>query len=234
MQAISILNWHDQQEAWIDKYIVPGTRSGDIELVTDEIGPEIYVFPLFTTAFCQELIELVEARNEWTTSRHQYYPTTDVLLYKLGLEPMYHEVLTRFAHPLARKLWRLEGKAWQDMIEESFIARYRHEEQSSLSIHQDFADYTFTVGLNSDFEGGGTWFARQKVLGNPRNGHCLLFPSITHPHGGRPTTAGKRYICVSFCRRRKLYYPDSPVPKSSAEVAESQSPNTQNTQTSTV
>lgn len=203
---ISLLSWQDDWAAWVQKYIAPGTKTHDFELVVEKLHDDIFHFPLFSEAFCEELIAYTESKADWTTDRHQYYPTNDVLLHELGLSEMYSRVLEEFCHPIARMQWRLEGQRWQEsMVDESFIARYRAEDQQSLSIHGDFSDYTFTVGLNTDFEGGGTWFPRQHVLGNPKGGYCTLFPSITHPHGGRPTTKGTRYILVSFCRRPNLY-----------------------------
>lgn len=203
---ITLSSWSEHWDAWVRKYIAPGTRSGEADLVVERLGPEIYHFPLFTRDFCQEVIALAELQNKWTTSRHEFYPTTDVLLTDLGLADMYHAVIGKFCHPIARHIWRLEGKRWQEtMYEESFLARYRAQDQQLLSIHQDYADYTFTVGLNTDFEGGGTWFPRQQVLANPKDGFCTLFPGVTHPHGGRPTVKGTRYIIVSFCRRPNLY-----------------------------
>ncbi len=205
MQQLTIMDWRERKDEWINKYIAAGIRTGDIDLVVDELGPDIYGFPLFTDAFCYELVEQAEKQGKWTTARHEFYPTTDVLLTELGLDEMYHQVLQTFCHPIPRKLWRLEGTHWDNMVEENFMARYRANEQQLLSIHQDYADYTFTVGLNSGFDGGGTWFVRQKILANPKSGYCTLFPCITHPHGGRPTVKGTRYIVVSFCRRHHLY-----------------------------
>ncbi|MGB3917936.1 hypothetical protein J9253_15325 [Thiothrix litoralis] len=206
MDEITLASWEDNWDAWVLKYIAPGTRSKEIDLVVEALSPDIYHFPLFTHAFCEEIIAEADKQGKWSTDRHNFYPTTDVLLRDLGLDAMYHKVLEEFCHPVARQRWRLEGRRWLDtMAEESFMARYRAEDQQLLSIHQDFGDYTFTVGLNTAFEGGGTWFPRQQVLGNPKNGYCTLFPCITHPHGGRPTTQGTRYILVSFCRRRNLY-----------------------------
>jgi hypothetical protein len=206
MIEITLSSWATHWDDWANKYIAPGARTGDIDLILESLGPEIYHFPLFTPLFCQDFIAEAEQQNQWTTGRHQYYPTTDVLLTTLNLAAMYQKVLEVFCHPIARKQWRLEGDRWLNtMQDESFMARYRAEDQQLLSVHQDYADYTFTVGLNTDFEGGGTWFPRQQILANPKNGYCTLFPCITHPHGGRPTTKGKRYIIVSFCRRANLY-----------------------------
>ena len=189
-------------EAWSKKMIAPGTRDKQWDLVVENVGPEIYTFPLFTEEFCKMVIEHAEATGKWTKARHKFYPTTDILLEDIKLKEMYEYVLKNYAHPIARHIWKLEGTSWNKNISsEDFIARYISSEQAALDIHQDHADYTFTVGLNADFEGGGTWFPRQQVLANPKSGMCSLFPSVTHRHGGRPTTKGKRYIIVSFVKK---------------------------------
>jgi len=189
-------------ELWSKKMIAPGTRDKQWDLVIENIGPEIYTFPLFTKEFCDMVIEYAESTGKWTKARHKFYPTTDILLEDIQLKEMYEYALKNYAHPIARHIWKLEGTAWnKNITSEDFIARYISSEQAALDIHQDHADYTFTVGLNADYEGGGTWFPRQQILANPKEGYCSLFPSVTHRHGGRPTTKGKRYIIVSFVRK---------------------------------
>ncbi len=203
---LTLYSWKENWDGWVNKYIAPGIKSQDFELMVDQLDSDIFQFPLFTEAFCQEFIVAAEEKAQWTEQRHDYFPTNDVLLTDLGLEAMYHAVMGVFCHPVARLKWQLKGKRWvEQMQEESFLVRYRAEDQQSLSIHGDYSDYTFTVGLNANFTGGGTWFPRQQVLANPKGGDCTLFPSITHPHGGRPTLTGTRYIIVSFCRRPNLY-----------------------------
>lgn len=203
---VNLASWRQDWGKWVEKYIAAGMRAKQFELVLEKLGDDIYQFPLFTQEFCEEVIIVAKHTADWTVKRHDFYPTTDVLLSDIALKEMYQKVLEEFCHPIARNEWRLEGDRWLNTIEdESFMARYRAEDQQFLSIHNDYADYTFTVGLNTDFEGGGTWFLRQQVLGNPKGGYCTLFPGITHPHGGRPTTKGTRYIIVSFCRRTNLY-----------------------------
>lgn len=204
--GVTLGAWRDNWDAWVNKYIQPGIREGYFDLVVEQLHDDIYHFPLFTHEFCSELIGYTEQKADWTKDRHQFYPTNDVLLTDLGLQQMYRRVLEKFCHPIARMQWKLEGDRWMNtMVDESFVARYKAEEQQSLAVHSDFSDYTFTVGLNVNFEGGGTWFPRQQILANPRGGYCTLFPSMTHPHGGRPTIRGTRYILVSFCRRANLY-----------------------------
>jgi len=189
-------------EAWSKKMIAPGTRDKQWDLVIENAGPEIYKFPLFTEEFCSMVIEHAEHTGKWTKARHKFYPTTDILLEDINLKEMYDYALKNYAHPIAQHIWKLEGTSWnQNLTSEDFIARYISSEQAALDIHQDHADYTFTVGLNSDYDGGGTWFPRQQILANPKSGYASLFPSVTHRHGGRPTTKGTRYIIVSFVKK---------------------------------
>jgi len=189
------------RKAWADKMIALGTKDKQWDLVIEEIGPEIYRFPLFTEEFCQLVMEHAEETGEWTKARHAFYPTTDILLEDIKLKDMYNWVLHEYCHPIARHIWGLEGTSWKRATSEDFIARYKDTDQAALDIHHDHADYTFTVGLNTDYEGGGTWFPRQQILANPKSGYCTLFPSVTHRHGGRPTTKGTRYIIVSFVKK---------------------------------
>ena len=77
------------------------------------------------------------------------------------------------------------------------------DRQSHLSLHHDFSHVTMVVKLNDEFDGGGTWFPKYKTLSNPEMvGTATLHPGmITHQHGARPITAGKRFIAVSFMRQ---------------------------------
>ena len=189
------------KKQWAEKMIALGTKDKQWDLVVEEIGPEIYRFPLFTEEFCRLITEHAEEKGDWTKARHAFYPTTDILLDDLNLKDMYTWVLQEYCHPIARHIWGLEGSTWNRATSEDFIARYKDTDQAALDIHHDHADYTFTVGLNTDYEGGGTWFPRQQILANPKSGYCTLFPSVTHRHGGRPTTKGTRYIIVSFVKK---------------------------------
>ena len=135
--------------------------------------------------------------------RHEFYPTNDVLLPEIGLDRIYSRVLKEVVYPMCIHLWTLEGSGWDTMQSENFLARYTTDRQSHLSLHHDFSHVTMVVKLNDEFEGGGTWFPKYKILSNPKRvGTATLHPGmVTHLHGARPIYAGKRYICVSFMRK---------------------------------
>lgn len=189
-------------EAWKLKYLNLSVVKGEWDLMVDDLGDNIYELPLFTPKFCKEAIALAEAKDEWTIDRHEFYPTNDVLLPELGLNDIYNRVLDEVIRPLSIHLWNLEGSSWDSFSNENFMARYTTTRQSHLSLHHDRSHLTLVVKLNDEFSGGGTWFPKYQKLVNPEVvGTASLHPGmVTHRHGARPITMGKRYIIVSFIR----------------------------------
>ena len=190
-------NW----DGWCDKYINPLLINKEYELIIDEVASNILEFPLFKEEFCEELIELAKHHGGWTTDRHEFYPTTDMLLDSLGMQKIYNRVINQFVVPLGRWFWNLEGKRWEDNHDdETFLVKYVPEEQAHLSLHHDNSLLTCVVKLNDEFTGGGTYFPMYKTLVQPKRiGNAFLHPGhITHRHGARPVTAGSRYVLVSF------------------------------------
>lgn len=189
-------------DAWKEKYVNLSVSKGEYDLMVDDKGDNIYEFNLFTPKFCRDAIALAEAKDKWTIDRHEFYPTNDVLLPEIGLNDIYNRVLDEIVRPLSIHLWNLEGKSWDAFSNENFMAIYTTDRQSHLSLHHDRSHLTLVIKLNDEFSGGGTWFPKYQKLINPEVvGTAALHPGmVTHRHGARPITAGKRYIIVSFIR----------------------------------
>lgn len=189
-------------DAWKLKYVNLSMAKHEFELMVTDKGDNVFEFPLFTPKFCKDAIALAESIDNWTVDRHEFYPTNDVLLKDIGLNDIYNRVLDEIVRPLAIHLWNLEGTAWDAFSNENFMARYTTNRQSHLSLHHDRSHLTMVLKLNDEFVGGGTWFPQYQKLSNPTElGTAVLHPGmITHRHGARPITAGKRYITVSFIR----------------------------------
>lgn len=190
-------------KSWADKFLSPSIKTKEWDLITDEIDPKgfsnIFLTPFFTEEFCKEIIEEAENSKRWTRKRHEFYPTTDMLIETIGMDKIYEEVLKEYLYPMAIGLWDLEGKTWKALESESFIIKYIPNEQAHLSFHHDSSLFTGLVTLNDGFEGGGTMFKRQKTCVRQPIGTMALHPgNITHKHGARPITSGLRYVIVSF------------------------------------
>ncbi|XP_029995708.1 procollagen-lysine,2-oxoglutarate 5-dioxygenase 1 isoform X1 [Sphaeramia orbicularis] len=96
-----------------------------------------------------------------------------------------------------------KGVDYQAHFDLAFVVRYKPDEQPSLRPHHDASTFTINIALNQvglDYQGGGCRFLRYDCsIQAPRKGWALMHPGrLTHYHEGLPTTAGVRYIAVSF------------------------------------
>lgn len=206
-KGISIKDYFPDTEGWRDKYLSPVIKTKDWDLIADELGKRghtsIFTSHLFTKAFCDEIIDLAEKSGKWTQKRHEFYPTTDMLLEEIGMSKIYEAVLKEYMYPMGLHLWELDGKTWEvkNLFSESFLIKYEPNKQAHLSFHHDFSLLTTLVTLNEAYEGGGTYFKRQKICVKPNTGTVCLHPgNITHKHGARPVVSGLRYTIVSFIK----------------------------------
>ena len=190
-------------EQWKRRWIHESARTKEWDLICDEPVDNVFTFPLFTKEFCEKIIREAEHCGKWERKRHEYYPTTDMLIEKIGFQDIFHKVLCEYVYPMSKHKWALEGKTWDDLSSENFMIKYDSDVQGHLSLHHDHGSISCVLALNDDFKGGGTYFWRQKKLHNGDIGHISVHPSvITHRHGGRPVEEGQRFIIVSFCNRR--------------------------------
>jgi len=197
--------WNNPEE-WKKRFVAYATRTKEWELIIDEPFDNCFSMPLFTQEFCEKIREEAEHADAWTTDRHEYYPTTDMLLEVLDFTEIYYEVLKEYVMPAAVYLYNLTASGWDKMTTEDFLAKYVPSAQGHLSLHHDASDITALVTLSNfdEYEGGGTYFSHQKKLVKEQQGYVSIHPgNITHRHGARATTKGKRYIIVSFMKQNK-------------------------------
>lgn len=192
-------NWDEWKRRWLQE----SALTKEWSLVVDEPIDNVFTFPLFKEEFCEKLIQEAEHVAKWTKERHQFYPTHDMLLSEFGFQDIYHRILVEYVYPMSKETWHLEGNKWDDLHSENFIIKYDHTIQGHLSLHHDSSVISCVLALNEDYQGGGTYFSKQKKLHKGKTGHISVHPGIiTHRHGGRPVEDGQRFIVVSFCNYR--------------------------------
>ena len=201
-----LYSYYNDPDGWKSRFITYSARTKEWDLIADEPFMNTFTFPLFTPEFCKMIREEAEHANSWTVDRHEFYPTTDMILQTIGMHDIYMEVLREFVMPVSKYMWALDGDGWGDLQSENFLARYTPDAQGHLSIHHDSSDITCLVQLSDldEYEGGGTWFRRQRELVKNGIGYVTIHPgNITHKHGARAVTEGARYIIVSFMKNPK-------------------------------
>ncbi|GFO21945.1 procollagen-lysine,2-oxoglutarate 5-dioxygenase [Plakobranchus ocellatus] len=173
--------------------------------------PDVYWFPIVTDTFCDEFVAEFENYGQWSSGKnndprlsggYENVPTVDIHMNQVGLEQQWLHFLAVYVRPLQEKVF---AGYYHDPPQAimNFIVRYKPEEQPLLRPHNDASTYTINIALNRpgiDFEGGGCRFVRYNCsITSPRKGWMFMHPGrLTHHHEGLRTTAGTRYIMISF------------------------------------
>jgi hypothetical protein len=195
-----------------DSMIDPVVLSGDAERILNEPAEQIYAFKLFSDRFCRLLIDAAEQSRAWQVrgvllNEHPYAPglrtyycpemgfpdkaiTSEALP---GFADLWGAIVRTHIEPLLGRLWPVFK---MQRIDAPYLVKYEPSEISGMGDHFDLETVSIVVYLNSDFEGGGTYFPRWNfsTAGQP-TGTAILFPGgISHVHRGLRITDGTRYI----------------------------------------
>lgn len=213
-----VVPYFTQRDVWKVQHLHPlcvafletGQYSKDF---IQEPVADAYTFPLFTEAFCQQLIDRAEEVNAWSSgTTHddthydprignvESYPTVDVHVQQLGLDSFWKDFVMHVVSKIAKHVYTGYVTKGYNI---AFVVRYDLEGQQKLAPHHDASTYTINIALNApgrDYQGGGVHFIRQnKQVVDLPVGHCLMHPGkLTHYHEGLPITGGTRYIFVTF------------------------------------
>lgn len=172
--------------------------------------PDVYWFPVFSETACNHLVEEMEHFGKWSgggsvdtriQGGYENVPTIDIHMNQVNFEKEWHKFLLEYVAPVTETMF--PGYYTRAQFDLAFVVRYKPDEQPSLRPHHDASTFTVNLALNqvgTDFQGGGCRFIRYNCsITAPRKGWALMHPGrLTHYHEGLPTTAGVRYIAVSF------------------------------------
>ncbi len=162
-------------------------------------GPDIYVMPMWTEAYCSYIVERAEAQHDFKrgvgydgTGEHDAIKSTDVKLSEIpDAFQGYLQTFDQYLRQIIKKVWLVTLDH-----NDAFITRYTMDSQTQLLPHIDQSSIvSMTIRLNDAYEGGALHFMRQKLENSKLPvGYITFFPSgCTHIHEVRPLKSGKRY-----------------------------------------
>nr|XP_046253921.1 procollagen-lysine,2-oxoglutarate 5-dioxygenase 1 isoform X1 [Scatophagus argus] len=195
---------------WQDRYIHENYTHIMKDKLIETPCPDVYWFPVFSEVACNHLVEEMEHFGKWSGGGNQdtriqggyeNVPTIDIHMNQINFEKEWHKFLLEYIAPITEKMF--PGYYTKAQFDLAFVVRYKPDEQPSLRPHHDASTFTINIALNEvglDYQGGGCRFLRYDCsIQAPRKGWALMHPGrLTHYHEGLPTTAGVRYIAVSF------------------------------------
>ncbi|XP_073327136.1 procollagen-lysine,2-oxoglutarate 5-dioxygenase 1 isoform X2 [Pagrus major] len=195
---------------WQERYIHENYTYIMKDKLIETPCPDVYWFPIFSDVACDHIVEEMENFGDWSGGRntdpriqggYENVPTVDIHMNQINFEKNWHKFLLEYIAPITEKMY--PGYYTKCDTPLNFVVRYKPDEQPLLVPHHDASTFTINIALNSkgiDYQGGGCKFLRYDCSINaPRKGWALMHPGrLTHYHEGLPTTAGVRYIAVSF------------------------------------
>jgi len=199
---------------WEARYLHPNySQSLDENTTIAMPCPDVYWFPVFSTRFSQEMIDVNENYGKWSDGSHmdkrleggyETVPTVDIHTNQIEYRDEWLDILRAYIQPLQMRVFEgYNNDVGPPQALMAFNVRYKPDEQPLLRPHHDTSTYTINVALNRpgiDFQGGGVRFVRYNcsVL-DTKVGWVLMHPGkLTHLHEGLRTTGGTRYIMVTF------------------------------------
>lgn len=165
------------------------------------ITDEILITPLFTGAFCRQLVKAAEFYSD----RFERYAPDGYYDERLNFHRMSRLLFEDYAQFYQNRLMPLMAKHWDLCsmigIATPYIIRYRMDGKRVCERHSDSGQITLNLKLNDDYVGCNVTFPRQKfTMDTVPVGHACIFPSmLTHPHeGDSPLQSGTKYAMTSF------------------------------------
>ncbi|XP_029013204.1 procollagen-lysine,2-oxoglutarate 5-dioxygenase 1 [Betta splendens] len=195
---------------WEERYIHENYSHILKDKLMETPCPDVYWFPVFSDVACNHIVEEMENFGEWSgggnrderiQGGYENVPTIDIHMNQVNYEKEWQKFLLEYIAPVTEKMF--PGYYTRAQFDLAFVVRYKPDEQPALRPHHDASTFTINIALNQvglDFQGGGCRFLRYDCsITSPRKGWALMHPGrLTHYHEGLPTTAGVRYIAVSF------------------------------------
>ncbi|XP_026187925.1 procollagen-lysine,2-oxoglutarate 5-dioxygenase 1 isoform X1 [Mastacembelus armatus] len=195
---------------WEERYIHENYTHIMKDKLIETPCPDVYWFPVFSEVACNHLVEEMENYGKWSgggnmdkriQGGYENVPTIDIHMNQVNYDKEWRKFLLEYIAPITEKMF--PGYYTTAQFDLAFVVRYKPDEQPSLRPHHDASTFTINIALNHvgvDFQGGGCRFLRYNCsVKAPRKGWALMHPGrLTHYHEGLPTTAGVRYIAVSF------------------------------------
>lgn len=155
------------------------------------------IMPCFPKELCDSIIKEAEATN-WTTARHNLYPTTDIPVDSLvNSKDQINDIVQNKVFTWLEEWFGVPKEAMY--MNDLFVVKYSADGQRNLKIHRDVSILSFNVLLNeaSDFDGGGTRIYYIDKLVGIQKGEVLMHSGKLY-HAGNEVTRGNRYIMVGF------------------------------------
>ena len=182
-------------------------------MLYEEVATGILALPLYDAGACRTILESVKVSGDWESAtirlqaddgRFNSAPQPGVRSATILAEhhvtkliPDFDRKLTTTISPVIKQFWDVDLHAHSGTQIVRYLPGGRYLAHADAG--QDMQDRYFSVVcyLNSNFEGGTTWFPNLGYRAVPECGKAIIFPS-TYLHSAEPVVAGEKYVLVTW------------------------------------
>ena len=177
---------------------------------TKIMGPkwcQIYGVQFFDREWCDALVRVSEKYGDWDSKAKGDGYSAGMTLpidFIPELQKRYSAAVKKYLFPCASKLFPTFKPTHHDEV---YILRYiaNKQDQDAMESHYDAEPLACILALNDEFTGGGTHFPQFKLTVIAKPGVMLLYPGgLSHLHGGKKITSGRRYALLHALYDRVL------------------------------
>jgi len=202
--GVHSISWHDRSvdaSDEIDDLARILTYGGAIDELgqLERVGDELYCLPFWTPSFCAAVIRAAELVG------FEPDPDDPVPGHEVSLASISPVLYAAVQNDVGARVWPQLQTVWPLIeyqgLRDAFVIRYLPGEQESLRPHQDIAQVSATVRLNTGYDGAALEFPRQGFDNRHQPiGSLLAWPSlVTHPHAAGALTGGVKYGLTIWC-----------------------------------
>jgi hypothetical protein len=182
-------------------------------MLYDEVARGIVALPLYDAGSCRTILESVKRSDDWESAtirlqsddgRFNSAPQSEVRSATILAEhhvtrlvPDFAGRMTTTIRPIIKQFWGIDLHEYSGTQIVRYLPGGRYLAHADAG--QDMQDRYFSVVcyLNSDFEGGTTWFPNLCYRALPQCGKAIVFPS-KYLHSAEPVLDGEKYVLVTW------------------------------------
>jgi hypothetical protein len=210
------------QQSWLDERFLRALEivksNGSMkklmeEGLLNEILPNVFSLPVFTSEICNKIIEETESYLEFAAERNiqVYRPNSmnkyGLVLNQIGMFELLTDFQQKFLHVISRALFPIEASHFTS--HHSFIVSYSPDTDRALDMHTDDSDITWNICLGKEgFEGSGLTFCGVMAQPNHRKlqgqythlvGHAVVHLG-SQRHGADSILSGERHNLIMWSK----------------------------------
>jgi len=165
---------------WKKKFVRRELMTGEWDLISLEIAPDIFEVPVFTEEFCDKFVDNLKSQKSGLITIWGH--NCEEVEYPNEIQAAISNLFTYHILPCYDHQWRIDFKSYKNLSLENSIVRLKKNQD--LRVRHDSCLITNYIKLDSDSTGGELYFPKYNFILKPKQGHGYFFPgSLTHRYG---------------------------------------------------